>query len=221
MQRAFQNTPGNTDFLTALSQTRVVAIVRGSYSVSEYGDIAGALLEGGLGTIEFTIEQPHALGAIRELGRSGHEGLWLGAGTVRTGEDAQRALEAGARYLVSPGFVSGVARVAREAGVVYLPGVLTPSEVETAKEAGCEAVKLFPARPLGPAYLKAIAAPLTGMKFIPTGGIGVDDAHEFLSAGATAVGLGSSLAGRGDSPRVIRERTRRLLAHLREASLGG
>lgn len=202
-------------FLEALRTTRVVAIVRGDFSVEQYSTVVNSFVRAGLNTIELTIERPRARDAIREISANGPEGLWLGAGTVRSGDDARNALEAGARYLVSPGFMPQVARVAHDAGVVYLPGVLTPSEVETAMASGCTTVKLFPARPLGPAYLKAIAAPLTGVSFVPTGGVGVDDAHEFLEAGALAVGVGGSLVGKDIDPAALEDRAGRLLQGLR------
>ncbi len=207
--------PGTDQFLEALQATRVLAIVRGDFSVEQYSTVANSFVRAGLKAVELTIEKPRAIEAIRELSVNGPEGLWLGAGTVRSADDARKALDAGARYLVSPGFVPQVARVAHDAGVIYLPGVLTPSEIEAAVASGCTTVKLFPARPLGPAYLKAIAAPLAGVSFIPTGGVGVSDAHEFLDVGALAVGVGGSLVGENVDPVELEERAGRLLSSLK------
>jgi 2-dehydro-3-deoxyphosphogluconate aldolase/(4S)-4-hydroxy-2-oxoglutarate aldolase len=195
-------------FVTALRSSRAVAIVRGRYSVDEYREITGTLREAGFTAIEFTMEQPNALAAVRTL-LSEESSQWLGAGTVRSADDARKALEAGARFLVSPGFVAAVARLAQGANVPYLPGVLTPSEVEAAVGAGCHTVKLFPAGSLGPEYLRAITAPLTGVEFVPTGGIGLADASSYLAAGAIAVGLGSSLVGKGDDRAQLLERARK------------
>lgn len=202
------------EFLQALRKSRVIAIVRGDFTVEQYGTIAESLVAAGIPAVELTIEKPNALEAIERLAADGPSGLWLGAGTVRSAGDARAAVEAGASYLISPGFVTHVASVARGAGVPYLPGVLTPSEVEIAVAAGCSAVKLFPARPLGPSYLEALRAPLAGVDFVPTGGIGIEDAHEFLAAGALAVGLGSSLTGKRADPEEIAERARSLLENI-------
>lgn len=195
-----------------------MAIVRAPYSIAQYLNRAHALIEGGIPTLEFTIEQPHALPAISELRRSAGDQVWVGAGTVRDLPSARRAVEAGAQFLVSPAFTDEVAQFASENHVPYLPGVLTPIEVEAAARAGCDLVKLFPARPLGPGYLKAIAAPLTGIDFLPTGGIGIEDAPDFIAAGAFAVGLGGSLVAGGDSAATVRERARELVNRLAEVA---
>lgn len=197
-------------FLAALARARVLAIVRGGFSAERYRAISNTLAASGVRMQEFTVDGPHALGAIREVRAEVSDDLWLGAGTVRTASLGERALAAGARFLVSPGFVAEVATLARDAGVAYLPGVFTATEVEVAVAHGCEVVKLFPAQPPGPAYLAALAAPLAGVGFVPTGGIGVGDVHAFLEAGAVAVGLGSSLIGRGGDPDEIDRRARAL-----------
>lgn len=196
-------------FLRLLGRSRVLAIVRGEYDVDAYGATVEALAEGGIRAVELTIEQPHALAALRELGPRFRDAVWLGAGTVRTRGEAESALAAGARYLVSPSLNASVARLAAERGVAYLPGVLTPTEVDAALAAGCAAVKLFPARHLGPSYLRAIAAPLHDAQFVPTGGIDLDNARAFLDAGALAVGIGGSLIGSPGDASGLRERARR------------
>jgi 2-dehydro-3-deoxyphosphogluconate aldolase/(4S)-4-hydroxy-2-oxoglutarate aldolase len=202
-------------FENALVASRVIAIVRGTYSVDEYVDIAAALSSGGIPTFEFTMEQPHALEAIRHLrATSTGADIWVGAGTVRDTDDAMSALEAGAQFLVSPAFDPEVARLAQQQEIPYLPGALTPTEIEVAVAAGCRLVKLFPAQPLGPEYLKALAAPLTGVGFVPTGGVDIANAHEFLAAGAIAVGVGGSLVGRNDSPETLVRRAADLVHSL-------
>lgn len=206
------------DFKDALRRSRVIAIVRGDFEVAQYLTIAQVLFEAGIPAVELTIEKPNALEAIARLSREGPDDLWIGAGTVRTGESARKALEVGARYLISPGFVRDVAEVALAASVPYLPGVLTPSEVETAVAAGLRTVKLFPAKPLGPAYLEALKAPLADVEFVPTGGIKSADARQFIEAGALAVGLGSSLTGVNADRVEIEERAGRLLESLRSGA---
>ena len=210
-----------TGLLEVLERTRVIAIVRGDFDVEQYSAIAQALARAGVSAVELTIEKPHALAAIRELSAEPPNGLLVGAGTVRDVGAAKRAIEAGARYLISPGLVDDVAQEARAAGIPYVPGVFTPTEVEAAVAAGCRTVKLFPARPAGPEHLKALRAPLHDVEFVPTGGITPDDAGDFLRAGALAVGLGSSLFGRGTDPGEIEQRARRLLERLSAWELHG
>lgn len=206
-----------SNFPDILERARVVAIVRGSFASDRYLRISGALAEGGVHVQEFTMDRPHALEAIREARRHADEGVLLGAGTVRSGDAARRAVDAGAQFLVSPGLVGSVADAAREASVPYLPDVLTPSEVEAALSMGLDTVKLFPAQPLGPAYLAGLIPPLRGTRFVPTGGIGLDDVRSFLDAGATAVGLGGSLVSGDGEPSEIRTRCRTLALAIGDA----
>ncbi|MDZ7799655.1 MAG: bifunctional 4-hydroxy-2-oxoglutarate aldolase/2-dehydro-3-deoxy-phosphogluconate aldolase [Trueperaceae bacterium] len=214
-------TAGDDRFVAALTKARVIAIVRGPYQVPQYAEIVDALVEGGLSLVELTVEQPHAVEAIRRLAPQLPRDVWLGAGTVRTIEHAERAVEAGARFLVSPSFDAGVARFAKEADVPYLPGVQTPTEVDAARAAGCSAVKLFPAHHLGPTYLKAIKAPLHDVNFVPTGGIGPEDANTWISAGACAVGVGGFLVAPGDAPSEIRERAQAMVEALKGEKTDG
>lgn len=134
--------------------------------------IAVALMDEGLPLIEVTLRTPLWLQALRQLGA---KGLVVGAGTVRTRQQAEEAVGAGASFLVSPAFNPEVALFAKKAGVVYLPGVLTPAEVERALAAGITVLKLFPTETFqGPALLKAYAEVFPEARFVPTGGVRED-----------------------------------------------
>ncbi len=133
--------------------------------------LADALLAGGMSAVEITLRTDAGLRAIARAARS-HPGMLLGAGTVLTVDQASRALDAGAKFIVSPGLLRSVVEYCLNLGVTVLPGVATPTEIGTALDMGVRTVKFFPAEAIGGlSYLKAVAAPFREMKFIPTGGI--------------------------------------------------
>jgi 2-dehydro-3-deoxyphosphogluconate aldolase/(4S)-4-hydroxy-2-oxoglutarate aldolase len=179
----------------AITDVRVIAILRGLPRVQALG-VSHALAEAGVRAIEITVDSPDALAVIAEL--SGIGGVTAGAGTVLDVRDAERALEAGASFLITPVVDVAVIEWAAARGVPIMPGAMTPSEVSTAWAAGAAAVKLFPAGALGASYVRAIRAPLPHIPLIPTGGIGADDVADYLAVGAVAVALGSELAAGGD-----------------------
>ncbi len=175
-----------------IEEEGVIAILRAK-NPEEMRSLAQALRKGGLSCLEFTMTSPSALDLLRESRRSLEEEVVLGMGTVLDAETAQSAIWAGADYLVSPVVRPDIAQLAHRYNVLYLPGALTPTEILIAVELGCSLVKLFPAHLVGPGYLKDIAGPLPQVRLVPTGGIGVHNAGEFLKAGAAAVAVGSSL----------------------------
>lgn len=167
-----------------------------------------ALLAGGVSALEITFTTPRAEEAIAEAVRrfEGAGGL-IGAGTLRTPAQAEAAIEAGARYLVSPGLDAETARVMAAAEPPSLIGALTPTEVMAAVAAGADLVKLFPSSLGGVAYMRSLRGPLPDVRFVPTGGIGPAEVTAFLSAGAAAVGAGGELCpaaaiAAGDWPRI-------------------
>ena len=183
--------PGHTQ---QIKNCGIIAILRGGFSVDDVLAVADALVSNGVTVLEITLNSPAAYAALPALqDRFGGAAL-VGAGTVRTPDDWTRAIDAGAAFTVAPNFDPAVARVAIERGVLHIPGVATPSEAVAASNAGCVLQKLFPADALGgPAYLKAIRAPLDDIDFVPGGGITVENMPGYLRAGAVAVGMGSSL----------------------------
>jgi 2-dehydro-3-deoxyphosphogluconate aldolase/(4S)-4-hydroxy-2-oxoglutarate aldolase len=178
-------------FGSVLRSTRLVGIVRGD-SVGNTRDAVRVLFESGVRLVEVSLTGPGALEAISSV--QVPEGCWLGAGTVRTADDASAAIAAGATFAVSPALTASVAACVA-AGLPILAGALTPTEIESAVSVGAEAVKLFPASLGGPAYLSALRQPFPDVPFVPVGGVGLAEAESYLAAGAIAVGVGSPLVG--------------------------
>jgi 2-dehydro-3-deoxyphosphogluconate aldolase/(4S)-4-hydroxy-2-oxoglutarate aldolase len=172
----------------------VVAILRARRG--DYLDaVLDTLVEAGIRCLEVTLNTPGALEALHRAGTRFGAEVVLGAGTVRTLSDADSAVLAGARFLVSPHTDPALAGRANEHGVGYLPGALTPTEIVTAWGAGATAVKLFPARLGGPRYLRDLREPLADIPVVPTGGVSIDSVPEWFAAGAVAVGVGGPLVG--------------------------
>ena len=175
-----------------LIQHRVIAIarLRDVDAVVAAGKAAAAQ---GLLALEVPFTVPGAAGAISALHRSLGEDAIVGAGTVRTRGDLEAAVEAGSRFLVAPGLNGQLARLASRLGVLMVPGVYTATEVDEALSLGFTLMKLFPAMPAGPDYMAALQQPFPEARFVPTGGVGPDNARAFLEAGAAALGMGSSV----------------------------
>ncbi|MTV27088.1 2-dehydro-3-deoxyphosphogluconate aldolase [Nitriliruptoraceae bacterium ZYF776] len=179
---------GRRAFEDALQRDRAVAVVR----APQYGDgaaIAAGLAEGGIGTVEFTLTGANALEAIERAAEV--PGAFVGAGSVRSVEQGRRAVDAGARFLVSPARVAALAHA--DLGVPVVLAGWTPTELVEAFALTGGPVKLFPVSTGGLAHLKAVAAPLPDVPLLPSGGIDAGNAAAYLAAGAVAVNLGSSL----------------------------
>ncbi len=203
----------------ALKAARVIAIVRGDY-VETIHQIAGALLEGGVTAVEVTMNSRGALGLIETLAKEYGETMLVGAGTVVEVEHVRQAHEAGARFIVSPDTFPEVIRAALDCGMEPIPGAFTPTEIRTAQRAGARLVKLFPASLGGPNYMRQIRAPLSDVDLIPTGGVSLENAADFLRAGGVALGLGSvllpsSFDGSAQAVASLTERARRLMEIVR------
>ncbi len=174
------------------------------------------LLEAGLQALELTFTTPDAHRVIETFARTAPDAL-IGAGTVRTPEQAKAAIDAGASFLVSPGAAPGVGEAAAKAGIPYLPGAATPSEVEARWAAGAAVVKIFPARECGgPGFLKAIRSVYPDIPLMPTGGVSPDTAKAYLDAGALCLGMGGELvpvdALKANDPKPVRDAAARALA---------
>ncbi|SDL26433.1 bifunctional 4-hydroxy-2-oxoglutarate aldolase/2-dehydro-3-deoxy-phosphogluconate aldolase [Streptomyces indicus] len=182
------------DFSTALRTERLVAIIRGRDPEASFRSVI-TLVEAGVGLVEVSLSGADALKVIERARAELGDDAWLGAGTVVTEEDAQRAAAAGANLIVTPGLGPGCTAALAQ-GLPVLAGVLTPSEVCQATASEATALKVFPASVMGgPAYLKALRGPFPDLPFVPVGGVGVAEAAEYLALGAVAVGVGSPLIG--------------------------
>src|SRR5258705_1397124 len=169
----------------------VIAVVRLRKSAG-LGGVATALAAGGVTAVEVTLTTPGALEAIAELAAQG-TGSVVGGGTVLDEKAARDVLAAGARFVVSPTLDLSVVRYCRDQGVACLPGAFSPTELLEAWRAGAQLVKLFPASALGPRYLREVLAPLPFLRVVPSGGVSVDNAADWIRAGAVAVSVGSAL----------------------------
>jgi 2-dehydro-3-deoxyphosphogluconate aldolase/(4S)-4-hydroxy-2-oxoglutarate aldolase len=181
------------DVLSRLRAGVIVPVIRAGSSEAALA-IAGALVEGGIRTLEITMTVPDALATIAAVATRFGSSALLGAGTVTTGAMAAQAIDAGACFLVTPAVVPDVIAVARDRQVAVLPGALTPTEVLAAWTAGGDIIKVFPASAVGGAsYLRALKGPFPDIPLCPTGGVNLETIGEFLTAGADAVGVGGEL----------------------------
>lgn len=178
--------------IESLVTSRIIAIVR-LENYDQALPIAEALLEGGISAIEFTLTGSGALDAIAKTRAALGTQALIGVGTVLTPETAASAISVGAQFVVTPVFRPAVIAACRAQDVPILCGALTPTEVLSAHEAGADAIKIFPARTVGPQYLRDLLAPLPNLLLIPTGGIDASNARAYLDAGAVGVGIGGSL----------------------------
>lgn len=170
----------------------IVAVVRAE-SGESLVKVVRALADGGVTAAEITFTVPDAIEVIRQVRKEIGDAVVLGAGTVLDPETARAALLAGAEYIVAPSLNLEVIRLCRRYDKVVMPGALTPTEVVAAWEAGADVVKIFPADLGGPPYLKALRGPLPQVRLMPTGGVDLTTAENFLRAGACCLGVGGSL----------------------------
>lgn len=208
--------------IARLLARRVIAVVR----VGKAGlllRVAEALMAGGVSMIEFSLGTPGALEQLESAAvRFGHSAVF-GAGTVLSDPMARRAMDAGARFIVAPNLNPAVIQVCHRKphDVVVIPGGLTPAEIQAAWEMGADLVKVFPARLGRPTYIREVLVPLPAVRLVPTGGITLDNAGEFLQAGAAAVAVGCSLVDErvvesGDWS-ALEDRARLLIGRIRQA----
>jgi 2-dehydro-3-deoxyphosphogluconate aldolase/(4S)-4-hydroxy-2-oxoglutarate aldolase len=174
----------------------VIAVVR-LHDLTQAVPLAKALVAGGVRAVEFTFSNPAAADAISAARDALGSRALIGAGSVLDAETARVAILAGAAYVVTPTVSLPVIELCQRYGVATIIGALTPTEILTAWEGGATYVKVFPASLGGPRYLRDVLAPLPQVKLIPTGGVDLDNAGEFIRAGASAVALGSNLVDPG------------------------
>lgn len=187
--------PTKAEIITQLTDPGVIAVVRALRS-EQVIPLSEALVAGGIIAIEITLTTPNAIKAIRAASRHFEQRALIGVGTVLTPFDCQQALDAGAQFVVTPICRPEFVPLAHRAGKPVMLGAYTPTEAQLTHEAGADFVKVFPADGLGPAYIKAVRAPLPHLRIVPTGGVDLKTIGEFFNAGCVAVGAGSSLISR-------------------------
>ncbi|HEX2444352.1 MAG TPA: bifunctional 4-hydroxy-2-oxoglutarate aldolase/2-dehydro-3-deoxy-phosphogluconate aldolase [Vicinamibacterales bacterium] len=204
----------------AVEQAGIVAIIR-MKEPDKVRAVVDAIAAGGVTTLEVTMTVPNAVGLIAELAPAMPSGFLLGAGTVVDAATALRVIDAGAQFVVSPVFRRQVIAACHERDVPTMPGCFTPTEILEAWDLGADIVKVFPATALGPGFLKDLRGPLPQVKLMPTGGVTIDNAGEWIKGGAAAVGIGTALLdakaiAAGDYA-ALTANARRLVANVRAA----
>lgn len=179
----------------------IVAVVRSPDS-RQLVEVCRALADGGVTTVEITMTVPGALDVLRQVRQALGDRVLLGAGTVLDPETARAVLLAGAEYIVAPTVNLEVIRLCQRYDKLVMPGAFTPTEILAAWEAGADIVKVFPAEIVGPAFFKALRGPLPQIRLMPTGGVDLTTAAEFLKAGACCLGIGSQLV----EPRAVADK---------------
>lgn len=178
--------------VSAVEASGVVAVIRLA-DARALRAVADALLAGGVRALEVTMTVPRAVERIAEIAPTLGPEAVLGAGTVLDAVTARAAVAAGARYVVSPVFRREVLAACHQSGAAAMPGCLTPTEILDAWEAGADVVKVFPATALGPSYFRDLRGPLPQLKLMPTGGVSLENAGDWIRAGAVAIGVGTAL----------------------------
>jgi 2-dehydro-3-deoxyphosphogluconate aldolase / (4S)-4-hydroxy-2-oxoglutarate aldolase len=201
--------------IAAITEQRVVAIVRAREAAGA-AETTRRLLGAGLRAVEVSLVTPDALRVIEELASETPAGAYLGAGTVLNAKQARECADAGAAFLVAPTVRAEVIETGHDRGLAVLPGACTPTEMMAALDAGADLVKLFPATQWSTASVRDLRASLSALPLVPTGGITLETAPEWLRAGSVAVGMGGAFtAGR---PEELASRVTSLLARLRDAA---
>jgi 2-dehydro-3-deoxyphosphogluconate aldolase/(4S)-4-hydroxy-2-oxoglutarate aldolase len=209
-----------SDVVKQIRDTGLIPVVRAA-NADEAMRAIDAIREGGISVLEITMTVPGAIGVIEQVSaRFGKDAL-VGAGTVLDAETAKACISSGAQFVVSPALNPETIACCRALGVAVMPGALTPTEVVQAWTAGADFVKVFPAGAVGgPSYLKALKAPLPHIELVPTGGVSLKTAADFIRAGAAALGVGADLvdikAIREGQASLITERAKQFVEIVRE-----
>ena len=186
------------DIINAIKERKIIAIVRG-VELKKLVPLAKALYDGGIRLMEITysadgsVSDEETAAAVGALANEFDGRMYIGSGTVLTREQVKRTYDVGGRFIISPNTDAEVIRYTKELGMVSIPGALTPSEAEAANRAGADFVKLFPVTSMGTSYVKAIAAPLSHIKFLAVGGITPENIGEYLDIGVCGFGIGSNI----------------------------
>jgi 2-dehydro-3-deoxyphosphogluconate aldolase/(4S)-4-hydroxy-2-oxoglutarate aldolase len=204
--------------LKGLLASKAVAVIRMT-DAAKLAKTAAALRKGGVTAFEVTMTVPGAVEIIRAMARGKGPGVLIGAGTVLDAGAASDVIAAGADFVVSPITDGDMIMACREAEVLVVPGAFTPTEIAAAWRAGADIVKVFPATSLGPQFFRDLRGPLPHIRVMPTGGVTLENAREFLEAGACCVGIGTALLDKkmidADDWEGLASRARRLVGSLR------
>lgn len=179
------------NILTSIQENRIIAIIRGA-NPADVIKIAKALHEGGVNTLEITMNSTDALSVIEEVSVELGDRILVGAGTVLDAETARSAILAGAEFILSPTVDIETIKMTKRYGAVSIPGAFTPTEILRAYENGGDIIKVFPAT-FGPSFIKDLQGPLPHIPLLPTGGVDMSNIQEFMKAGAVGCGIGSAL----------------------------
>jgi 2-dehydro-3-deoxyphosphogluconate aldolase/(4S)-4-hydroxy-2-oxoglutarate aldolase len=205
-----------------LRQNPMIAVLRARHA-SEYAPIIASLAKGGVRSIELTLSTAGVFEELPSLIRSFGTDIEIGVGTVTSLDEAEAALDAGARFLVTPVMDTEVVRLGTSRGAPVFPGGLSPTELLAGWRAGATAVKVFPASTVGPGYVSQLRGPFPDIQVVPSGGVAIEDAPAWIEAGALAVSLGGPLIGdalNGGELAALTERARRVSGLVAEALAG-
>lgn len=219
-----QMTAARQAIVGAIEEAGIVAVIR-LREPEKLRAVVNAIVDGGIRALEVTMTVPGAVGLIADLAPRLPPGFLLGAGTVLDTDTAAKVIDAGAQFIVSPVFRRDVIAASHQGDVPAIPGCFTPTEMLDAWDAGADVVKVFPATALGPAFFKDVRGPLPQVKLMPTGGVTLENAGDWIRAGAVAVGVGTALLNAaaiaaGDYG-VLRANAERIVANVRSAKEGG
>ncbi|HZM59582.1 MAG TPA: bifunctional 4-hydroxy-2-oxoglutarate aldolase/2-dehydro-3-deoxy-phosphogluconate aldolase [Vicinamibacterales bacterium] len=207
------------DVVAAIEEAGVIAMVR-IKAAERVHAVVDAVMAGGVRALEVTMTVPSAIDLIRELAAMLPSDFMLGAGAVLDEDTASRVIEGGARFVSSSVLRPELIDVCHDGGALAIPGCFSPTEIMTAWEAGADFVRLFPAASLGCSFITDVKAALPSVKLIPTGGVSVENAGDWIRAGASAVGVGSALLDRdaiGVGYETIVDNARRIVAAIKAA----
>lgn len=204
-----------------IGEIGIVPVIRAASAVHATRAVE-AIQQAGITVIEITMTVPNAIAVIEAVARECSEDILVGAGTVLSADQAKACIDAGAQFIVSPGLSIPVVSTTLASGRLAIPGALSPTELMSATTAGAKVVKIFPAGSVGgPKYLKSLLAPFPDAALIPTGGVSLSNAAEYISAGAFAIGIGSELvdaaALRDGNLKKITDTARTLMESVRSA----
>lgn len=200
--------------LKRIENTGIIAVVRAD-NIKEAKRIAYACMAGNIDSIEITFTVPGANEVIKTLVEKFRDNLLVGAGTVLDSETARIAILAGAKYIVSPSFDLGTAKLCNKYQIPYIPGCMTITEIVTAMEAGADIIKIFPGSTFGPSIISAIKGPIPQVNLMPTGGVNLDNVGQWIKNGCIAVGVGGSLTK--GSKEEITETGKQFVERIKEA----